>query len=684
MFAAKFAPAVGSAAALLLLCGVSGAQVPFDIIGNGCTGESGTQAQIFGNGFPSVGGAGYSIDIASAPSTPVLLGFGVTPIAPAFPLDGVGLPGCTLDVLITVSVAGVTDATGVASFPLAAPVAPGSVFFLQGYAADAGPSTSGATTAALQVTTLPMSTAAGGEIIVTEFLRDPNVINDSDGEWVELYNTTGSAIDVEGWFLGDDDFDLHQIDAGGAGVLVPAGGYALFGANADPLVNGGITLDYQWADFFLSNSTAPEGDEIVVRDQGGALVDRIAYNNPGGWPLVGGQSASLDAGSLDAAANDDPTNWCANATDLYDTTASANTGTPGGANPVCPDTPLGEQGAVIITEVMQNPAALGDSEGEYFEVYNTTVSDIDMIGWTISDLGGESHVIASSVLVPAGGYATLAVAGTPGFTPDYVYGSDIALSNGSDELVLTDATGAKQDEVLWDGGPLWPDPNGSAMNFDDAASKDETTNNDPGNWCTATVTDAGYTSGDVGSPGVANEVCGSGPVEIGDIIVTEILQNPSSLPDDEGEFFEVYNTTGADIDMLGWTIGENLAGTGESHVIATSVVVPTGGYATFARTSAPGFVPDYVYGPGTGFQLNNSTDAVYLRDAGGALQDFVQYDNGATFPDPNGSSMNFDDAASKDATTNNDGSQWCAATTADIGFTSGDNGSPGVANETCL
>ena len=368
-----------------------------------------------------------------------------------------------------------------------------------------GPVGLGATTNLLEVTTIPPSGFLGGEVIVSEFLRDPSTISDGDGEWVEVYNTTESDIDIEGWFLADDDFDFHQIDAGGAGVIVPAAGFALLGANADELVNGGITLDYEWSDFFLSNSTSSAGDEIRLIDFSGVEVDRLKYTVPDGWPLQGGQSTSLDPGKLDGTLNDDPESWCLE-TEIYDTVAFVNAGTPGTDNNDCGAPPVGEQGDVIITEIMQNPSALPDGEGEYIELFNTTGGDIDIEGWTISDLGADSHVIdagGAGVIVPAGGYATLATSATPGFTPTYVY-SSFFLANGDDEVILTDSGGQKQDEVLYDGGPLFPDPTGASMNFAAGVSQDALTNNDGANWCEAL---SSFASGDLGTPGAPNDDC---------------------------------------------------------------------------------------------------------------------------------------------------------------------------------
>jgi len=38
---------------------------------------------------------------------------------------------------------------------------------------------------------------------------------------------------------------------------------------------------------------------------------------------------------------------------------------------------------VVINEIIQNPSAVSDANGEWFEVHNPTASAIDIDGWTI-------------------------------------------------------------------------------------------------------------------------------------------------------------------------------------------------------------------------------------------------------------------------------------------------------------
>lgn len=185
---------------------------------------------------------------------------------------------------------------------------------------EAVPPTS--TTSTSTTTTLPPSPAAGG-LIISEFMADPVGVADAVGEWFEIFNTGADAVDVRGLTIADDGSDFHRI-GGPAPVLVAPGGSLLLARNADPAVNGGVTPDYVYDGFTLSNAS----DELVLMN-GSSLIDRVAY---GKGFVVRGRAASLDPASNDAAANDDPAVWCA-ADRAY---GPGGAGTPGQGNPSCP------------------------------------------------------------------------------------------------------------------------------------------------------------------------------------------------------------------------------------------------------------------------------------------------------------------------------------------------------------
>jgi hypothetical protein len=67
-----------------------------------------------------------------------------------------------------------------------------------------------------------------GDIIITEILQNPTG-TDGDGEYFELYNTTGVAVNIDGWTIKDIDVadpDQHVIDNGGT-LNIPANGFTL-------------------------------------------------------------------------------------------------------------------------------------------------------------------------------------------------------------------------------------------------------------------------------------------------------------------------------------------------------------------------------------------------------------------------------------------------------------------------
>ena len=98
---------------------------------------------------------------------------------------------------------------------------------------------------------------------------------------------------------------------------------------------------------------------------------------------------------------------------------------------------------VVINEIIQNPSAVSDTNGEWFEIHNPTASPVDIDGWTIQDNDFDSHVISNGgpLNVPAGGYLVLGrnsnFATNGGVTVNYTY-SNVNLANGGDELVLLD------------------------------------------------------------------------------------------------------------------------------------------------------------------------------------------------------------------------------------------------------
>ena len=98
---------------------------------------------------------------------------------------------------------------------------------------------------------------------------------------------------------------------------------------------------------------------------------------------------------------------------------------------------------LLITEIMANPSAVTDTNGEWFELFNPTSDSINLSGITLSDAGSNSHIISSSsdLWLDSGSYFVLGRNSTSlsngGFIADYVY-SNFTLGNSSDQIIFSE------------------------------------------------------------------------------------------------------------------------------------------------------------------------------------------------------------------------------------------------------
>ena len=172
------------------------------------------------------------------------------------------------------------------------------------------------------------------------------------------------------------------------------------------------------------------------------------------------------------------------------------------------DDGLWSAGDLVISEIMNNPTAVSDSYGEWFEVYNASDRDITLNGIKIVS-GSDSHVVdpGDEVLtVPAGERFVFGVSDEVGKNGGVDVGYDydgITLGNESDDLSIVVGS-VTVDEVAWDNGSSFPDPEGATMTLDPGFVT--ATYNDSGTyWCEAT--ERWSTTSDDGSPGAENELC---------------------------------------------------------------------------------------------------------------------------------------------------------------------------------
>ncbi len=101
---------------------------------------------------------------------------------------------------------------------------------------------------------------------------------------------------------------------------------------------------------------------------------------------------------------------------------------------------------LLITEIMADPVAVSDSNGEWFELFNPGSETVSLDGLSLHDDGSNSVLLSGSGLsIASGSFFVLARNGDSlsngGFSADYAYGSGFSLGNSSDEIVFSDASG---------------------------------------------------------------------------------------------------------------------------------------------------------------------------------------------------------------------------------------------------
>jgi len=99
-------------------------------------------------------------------------------------------------------------------------------------------------------------------------------------------------------------------------------------------------------------------------------------------------------------------------------------------------------GDLIISEVMANPAAVSDTYGEWFEIFNASTKTIDLNGLEISDDGSNNHTLNADnpLLFGPGDYFVLGrnldTTLNGGVMLNYSY-SNFTLSNSADAIRLS-------------------------------------------------------------------------------------------------------------------------------------------------------------------------------------------------------------------------------------------------------
>ncbi|HZJ16238.1 MAG TPA: lamin tail domain-containing protein, partial [Chthoniobacteraceae bacterium] len=326
-----------------------------------------------------------------------------------------------------------------------------------------------------------------------------------------------------------------------------------------------------------SGSLDNAGERVTLQDKNNVIVCTVNYGDRGHWP----RAADGPGHSLVLADENRPIDdwrvWRASAN---------NVGSAGIADPVPPAQPF------RLNEAHFTAA----SHIDWIELRNDSSANASANGLFLTSKADLSGKVAVSGPLAAGGHAS--------------YNVDFPTSGSGDlTIYLVDSSNNVRDAVELQRTPgrdsMQRFPAGTSEWYSSVnATRDAP--NDPG-------------------PSTA-------------IVINEIMANPPSGQRD-GEFIELYNRSGAPVDLGGWKLEEAV-----DFTFPTGTMLPSGEYLVVAANAAwlNANYPNLTAIGNWDGSLGNSGENIRLLDANGNLADEVDYRFGGEWPelaDGNGSSL---------------------------------------------
>ncbi len=462
----------------------------------------------------------------------------------------------------------------------------------------------------------------GGEsdVVISEIMYNPDTTN-TGGEFVEIYNSGPSAVNVGGWQLVDSTQVMFTLTPN---TMMGAGEYLVFYDDAAAITFYSLNPASSYGPY--TGGLSGDGESIQLKNPGQVVMDEVTYDDNWPWPpQPDGDGPSLEL--IDPAGdNNDSSNWGIG--QLY---------SPGQAN----NPTFWGEGDIIISELMYHPGSTNWG-GEYIELYNRSGSAIDLAGWTLEQ--GISYTITGTMVLGAGEY--LVIAGDPNVVSYYHLESlrvlgpyERDLGNGGDLVVLRNAAAAVVTVVNYNDQAPWPteaDGFGPSLELLDVNGD----NNNPANWgigqpCTPAAANAPAVSGD------------------GDIVITEIMYQPvkyrymhtlnwlSGNPyywkdgdDSAGQYVELFNRGSETIALAGWQLQDE---EGILYTFTSGASLAPNHYLVICQNAAA-IASRYGISNGTGdFNpacngLAGDGERLTLLNNNGAIVDAVQYNDEPPWP----------------------------------------------------
>jgi len=243
------------------------------------------------------------------------------------------------------------------------------------------------------------------DIKINELFPAPST-DESDNEFIELYNGDSKNIDLKGWLLEDR-----------------VGNTYVFSKN--PEWSGKYTVIYRKDFGFALNDTG--GEELSLKNPDGENVSQVSYSGTAKKDY----SYALYNGTFSWTSTPTPGEENMITTPVSDEKNSTETETNNNEN-------ISSDEKVYLNEILPNPK--GGSDDEYIEIASSESGPVDLFGWRLKD-GSKSkgYQFKEHIVLNSGEYFAI-------YHPD----SKIALNNSNESVNLYNPQGEVVSSAAFD------------------------------------------------------------------------------------------------------------------------------------------------------------------------------------------------------------------------------------------
>ena len=429
----------------------------------------------------------------------------------------------------------------------------------------------------------------------------PNLTT-NDFEWVEVLNTGATAVNLlDMQFTDGIEFtfpDVSLAPGERAVVVENMAGFEIRYGDSSNVVGQ------------FSGGLANGGERIAMADGIGNTVFAFEFADSDPWPEradgFGGTLVLVDEANVTADLLGKPYSWRG---------SSEFGGSPGASAAAAFD--------VVISEVLANSEDVGN--GDAIEIHNRGGEAADISGWYLSDAGSDllKFELPPGTVIPAGGYIVF----------DESHFNPTPLMPGPRDFALSGTMGDDAWLVIPDG------LGGVATIVDDVHFGATAPGESVGRFADSTATP-------LARPSLG---CENSHPRVGPLVITEVHFNPGEpsaaavavypqLVEDDLEFVEIHNPTGAAVDLKDWRLSAGVSETFDESIILnpgeTVLVISFNPDNLDNADRVNAFLAHFGLGAndvtlvgGFGGQLSDSGEAVRLRQPTNVLEDEIVYDD---------------------------------------------------------